>query len=532
VVSTDPTQMGDDERRLAELGYTQELERSWSGFTNFAISFSIISILAGCFTTYYQAWNNGGPFAITWGWLLVSAFILIIGFCMAEIVSAFPTAGGVYYWAASLGGPGWGWFTGWFNLIGLVGVVASVDYFCAQFLAITISLFRSSFDPFDLTNVFVIFLVLLAIHIFINLFPSHILKFWNNISAFWHIIGASIVALILIFDPEKHQSFNFVFTERFNNSGFFEGSTSGIGYFFYIIPLGFLLTQYTITGFDSCGHLSEETKGASLSAAKGVWKSIFYSAIGGWILLLLFTFAATNTDVINGVNADDPGFYGVGSVITIFATSLSLAGFKAIMIIAVIGQIFCAGSGMTSASRMLFAFSRDGAVPGSKFFATVAPNRAPRNATFGIAVACIAVTAPALIGNEAAIPWIFYALAGITAIGLYIAYGIPIFLRWRMGDTFQTGPWTLGSKYKWMCPVAIIEIIIVCIYFSAPFSPLGIPGNDGFAFDNGAVQYAGVVVFGVVGLAGIWWLVSAKNWFKGPHAAIVAPPTTPPASDT
>src|SRR5690349_13079117 len=113
-------QLDADEQRLAELGYKQELERSWSGFTNFAISFSIISILAGCFTNFFAAWNNGGPVMVSIGWPVVSAFILIVALCMAEIVSAMPTAGGIYYWAAKLGGPSAGWFTGWFNLIGLV----------------------------------------------------------------------------------------------------------------------------------------------------------------------------------------------------------------------------------------------------------------------------------------------------------------------------------------------------------------------------------------------------------------------------
>ena len=123
-----------DERQLAEMGYKQDLHRAWSGFSNFAISFTIISVLAGCFTTYGQAWNNGGPVAISWGWPLISIPILIIGFCMSELVSKYPTAGGIYWWASKLGGPVWGWFTGWFNLVGLVGVVASVDYACATFM--------------------------------------------------------------------------------------------------------------------------------------------------------------------------------------------------------------------------------------------------------------------------------------------------------------------------------------------------------------------------------------------------------------
>ena len=121
-----------DEQRLAELGYKQDLSRAWSSFSNFAISFTIISVLAGCFTTYGQAWNNGGPIAISWGWPIIAGIILIIAFCMSELVSAYPTAGGPYWWAAKLGGPGWAWFTGWFNVIGLIAVVASVDYACGE----------------------------------------------------------------------------------------------------------------------------------------------------------------------------------------------------------------------------------------------------------------------------------------------------------------------------------------------------------------------------------------------------------------
>src|SRR3954449_250352 len=135
-----------DEQRLAELGYKQELNRSWSGFQNFAISLTIISILAGCFTTYGQAWNNGGPIAISWGWPLISCAILIIGFCMSELVSAYPTAGGIYWWASKLGGAGWGWFTGWFNLIALIAVTASVDYGCATFMNTVFGLY--GFDLF------------------------------------------------------------------------------------------------------------------------------------------------------------------------------------------------------------------------------------------------------------------------------------------------------------------------------------------------------------------------------------------------
>ena len=169
----------DDERRLAELGYKQELSRSWSAFSNFAISFSIISILAGCFTTFAQAWNNGGPVAISLGWPLISAFILIIGFCMSELASAFPTSGGIYWWASKLGGAKAGYYTGWLNLIGLVAVTASVGYGAATFLNIVLGAlspdYASSFMGGDYIKqqfaLFVIIMILFELgNIWINAF--------------------------------------------------------------------------------------------------------------------------------------------------------------------------------------------------------------------------------------------------------------------------------------------------------------------------------------------------------------------------
>src|SRR5215211_2056714 len=209
-----------DERRLAELGYKQDLQRSWSGFSNFAISFSIISILAGCFTTFGQAWSNGGPIAISWGWPLISVFILIIGFTMSELVSAYPTSGGIYWWAAKLGGPAAGFFTGWLNLIGLIAVTASVAYGAANFLDIFLSLLSDSWaSNFSLQRVFIEFVVILVIAALANIFSSHLLAIVNNISVWWHVAGASLIILVLIVVPDHPQSIGWVFSERINNSG-------------------------------------------------------------------------------------------------------------------------------------------------------------------------------------------------------------------------------------------------------------------------------------------------------------------------
>src|ERR1035438_51712 len=262
-----------DEQRLAELGYKQELKRGWSSFSNFAISFSIISILAGCFTTYGVAFNNGGPVAISIGWPIISLLVLTVAFSMSELASAFPTAGGIYYWSSKLGGPGWGWFTGWFNLIGLVAVVASVDYAAASFLSALFAHYNVDFI-FNFTSenikynahvVFALFAIILAIHGMINVFSSHLVSLFNGISVWWHVIGVTIIIAILLIVPDHHASFSYVFSHKRNASGFSHGM-----YWFYVLPLGFLLTMYTITGYDASAHVSEETHGAEDSAPESV----------------------------------------------------------------------------------------------------------------------------------------------------------------------------------------------------------------------------------------------------------------------
>ena len=203
-----------DEELLAELGYKQELHRSWSGFSNFAISFSIISILAGCFTTFASGWNGGGPAAIAWGWPILAALILCIGLCLAELVSAYPTSGGIYWWASKLGGAKAGYYTGWLNLIGLLAIVASVAYGCATFLDLTLGFFSTSYHSGSLNTIFLYFIGILVVAAVVNIFSSHLLAVVNNVSVWWHVFGAAAIVLILIFLPHHHASVSSVFTSH------------------------------------------------------------------------------------------------------------------------------------------------------------------------------------------------------------------------------------------------------------------------------------------------------------------------------
>jgi amino acid transporter len=511
-----------DEQHLARLGYKQELNRSWSGFSNFAISFSIISILAGCFTNFGAGFNNGGPISISWSWPILGVFILIIGFTMSELVSAYPTSGGIYWWASKLGGPAAGFFTGWQNQIGLVAVTAGVAYGCATFIDLTISTWSDSFAAdYSLKRVFVIFLVVLVLAALLNIFSSHLMAVMNNVSVWWHVVGASAIVLILLLVPDQHQSFSYVFTERFNNSGFSGGSTSSFAFFFAVIPFGFLLTQYTITGFDASAHLSEETDAASKAAAKGIWQSIAYSVLGGYILLLCVVFAIP--DGADG-KPDNAGV-GAGGVAYIFTQAMGSNWAGLVLFISASAQFFCATSCMTSASRMTFAFSRDGAIPGSEILRKLNPKRVPVNSVVFVSIAAAIVTIPALaevnIGTKEApliIPVAFYAVTSIAVIGLYLAFAIPIYLRWRHGDKFEVGSWNNGAKYKWMNPIAVAEILIVTIYLMMPFVPGAVPFSNDFEWKF--VNYAPIVTIGTLVLLVVWWNVSAKNWFTGPKHTI------------
>lgn len=516
----EPVDVLDDEAHLASLGYKQELHRSWSGFSNFAISFSIISILAGCFTSFGLGWNNGGPAAIAWGWPIIAAFIMVIGFCMSELVSAYPTSGGIYWWASKLGGPKAGFYTGWLNLIGLLAIDASVAYGAATFFDTFVGYYSDSWAAgYSLSRVFLEFIVILALAAAVNIFSSHLLALLNNISVWWHVIGSLVVVAILWFflkSGAHHASLSEVFTKTVNNTGLFGGQTGGLGFLLYVLPLSAILTQYTITGYDASVHLSEETKSAANSAARGIWRSIFYSAIGGWILLLTFLFAVQDSGKVTE---------GGGGVLVIFSQALDPKVAGLVVLISFAGQFFCTCACMTSTSRMFFAFSRDRAVPGARWWSTLNAKRVPVYAVIASAVIALLLTLPALVKvdiNGAPVPVAFFAVVSIGVIGLYMSFGIPIFLRWRAGSAFAVGAWNNGSKYRWMNLVAVIEIAIMSIVGLLPTASVGVPWLDGFSMKY--VNYAIIVVPVALALLWIYWHVSVKHWFTGPVTTVDTAP--------
>jgi amino acid transporter len=501
----------EDEKTLHRLGYAQELFRAMGGFQNFAISFTIISILAGCLTSYAVGFEHGGPSSIIWGWLLVGLMATIIALAMAEIASAYPTAGGLYYWASKLGSPGWGWATGWFNLIGQVAVTAAIGYGLATFGAVLADYWFDYYarmdDWFGATanaSIYILYAVFMVAACVINLFNIRITAGLNTISAYWHMVGVAFIVGVLIIVPDRHQSLSYVFTETINNSGFGDGTTSWSSpVFWFVWGLGLLLAQYTITGFDASAHTAEETGNASRMAATGMWTSVVASVFFGWILLLAVTFAIPSTE---------GGLENIGTIVPwIWAESMSQNWAEALLFICVIAQFFCLTASVTSASRMMFAFSRDRAVPGHQVWRRVARNRVPRWSVIGIGFFAAILMIPAIWNYLVG----YFVGTAIAVIGLYIAFVIPVYLRLRKGDAWdEPRAWSLGRHYKWIDTISLLWVAFITILFVFPLYKAGLPWEDDFTWE--LTNYT-ILWFAGIGIVfGGWWFLSAKNWFKGP----------------
>ncbi|WP_434591996.1 amino acid permease [Streptomyces sp. A5-4] len=479
-----------DEERLKQLGYQQTLSRSMSGRANFGVSFTIISILSGCMTMYGYGMNTGGPAVIIWGWLFVGLMTLSVGLSMAEVCSAYPTSAGLYFWAHRMApkrsAAAWAWFTGWFNTLGQIAVTAGIDFGAATFLNALLDLqFGYGAAP---GHTVILFGIILVLHGVLNTFGVRIVAVLNEVSIWWHILGVLVICGALVLVPSHHQSTGFVFGEFVNNTGF----SSSI----YVVLIGLLMAQYTFTGYDASAHMTEETIDASTAGPKGIVRSILVSLAAGFVLLFGFTYGiqsyAGSLDSGTGVPPAQ-----------ILMDALGAAAGKWLLVVIIIAQLFCGMASVTANSRMIYAFSRDGALPFSRTWHKLNPaTRTPANAVWLATGGAFVLGLPYLWNSTA-----YAAVTSIATIGLYIAYVIPTFLRLRQGDQFERGPWHLGSWSNFVGTIAVVWVLVITVLFMLPQSS---------PITTKTFNYAPVAVGVVVVFCGAWWLGSARKWFLNP----------------
>lgn len=474
-----------DAHDLKRFGYTQELFRDMGGFSNFAISFSIISILTGAVTLYGYGLDLGGPREMTIGWPIATVFTLALAISMAELCSAYPTSGAMYHWASALGGAGWGWFVAWMNIIGLIAAQAGINYSCAQFI---LPFLRVPVSP---RNIFLMFAFTLLVHGLLNHYGVKLVAWLNDVSVAVHIVGVfAIVAAIFFFAPL--QPLSFLVTPS--------GHPSLHAPYIWLFLLGLLQAQWTYTGFDASAHMAEETSNARKSAPWGIVLSVAVSGVAGYALLLALTLAIHSVPAV--LAAKDAQGNTVPAAIAILGTAFGAKIGNSLAAIASMAMWFCGLSCVTSASRAVYALARDGGLPCSTFFSRVHK----KYGTPGPAIWAIVAASLLVMAWSGAVP----IVTSLSTVALYMAYTIPVIFGLRARG--HSPSWTAGAQWnigRWgpaVNVVAIVYSVFVSIILVMPPNAL-----------------AGKTLAGVVGALILiyWWTV--RRSFSGPEWARSAP---------
>lgn len=484
----------DDVKTLHSMGYAQELARSMGHFSNFAISFSIICILSGGINSLGQGTSGAGAGALGIGWLVGGGCALLVTLGMAQIASAFPTAGGLYHWSSILGGRFWGWLTAWFNLFGLITVLGAINVGTFAFFN---GAFGEAFGiaapaegaPFWATPQFQFVALITASHALINHLGIKITTKLTDISGYLILAGAVLLAGTLFYyagnDAGETRDFSRLWT--FTN---YTGDASGGVWpkatsLFMAFGLSLLLPIYTLTGYDASAHTSEETKNASQSVPKAIIQSVLWATIFAWLFSCAFALA-----IPDQAEAAKQGwnvfFYVMNEQVPPALRALLYS-------IIFFAQYLCGLATVTSVSRMIFAFSRDKGLPLSETWAKVSPKyRTPVAAIWLGAFLAVAFTAYAK----------YYAvIVSATVIALYISYAMPItagFFAYGKSWT-KMGPWDMGSKFK---IVAVLVTILAVVIFYVGVQPPSDIALKVFAW--------------FIGITLVVWFGLENKRFKGP----------------
>jgi amino acid transporter len=390
-------QLDADAAQLQQLGYAQQLLRDMGGFSNFAVSFSIISILTGAVTLYGHGLRFGGPFVMAAGWPLVAVMTLTVAASLAQLASSFPTAGALYHWAAMLGGPRVGFFTAWFNTIGQFAITAGIDFGLAEFLADMLGW------PRERGYVLPLYAAILLSHAVLNHVGVRAVALLNNVSAWYHVAGVAVVIGALVaFAPR--QDLGFLLTRVSTESSLYT----------YGFLIGLLQAQWTFTGYDASAHVSEETLDPTRNAPWGIFLSVAVSAVVGYALLVGVTLAIG--DLPATLAAPNPFLH-------VLRESLGPALGGALVWITIGAMWFCGLSSVTSNSRMLFAFARDGGLPASTYLSRVSPRFRSPHVAIWVSVAAAFVVA---IWSGA-----YAAMVALSTLALYASYALPVLVGWR-----------------------------------------------------------------------------------------------------
>lgn len=478
--SQEESLIAEDVKTLHNLGYAQELLRRMSGFSNFAVSFSIICILSGGINSFHLGFSSVGGASIGLGWPLSCGFSLLVALAMGQLASAFPTAGGLYHWASILGGKGWGWVTAWFNLVGLVTVLSAINVGTYLFLVGSIGhLVGFKPEEFSPAQNFLCQLLGVSTITFSQALFNHLgIRLTTKLidfSGYLIFAVSSLLTLVLLFySPGIELERLVTFTNYSGDAG--GGVWPQTSNMFLLFLLGLMLPAYTITGFDASAHTSEETIDAARQVPKGIVNSVIWSGVFGWAMLVavVLAFPNMNDAAAKGANA----FFWMMD--TVLPAPLKIALYIGIGI----SQYLCGLATVTSASRMTYAFARDRGLPASGSLRSVSHKyRTPVTAIWMVSILSVAFTVYTPV---------YSTITAVCVIFLYISYVIPTALGlFAYGRTWtRMGPWTLG---KWYRVVAGLCVLICALLIFIGVQP---PNDNALGVTLGALAATALVWFG------------------------------------
>jgi amino acid transporter len=483
----------EDVKVLHGMGYAQELSRSMSKFSNFAISFSIICILSGGINSFAQAISSIGGAGAGIGWITGCLVSAMFALSMAQIASAFPTAGGLYHWASILGNRFTGWVTAWLNLLGLITVLGAINIGTAFFFQGTFG----SWVGMDVSAGHIVTFVALItiIQALFNHLGIKVTTFLTDISGYIiFVTTAVLVVACLVYAPALDFSRLWTFTNYSGEAGgnvFPQSDSMG-----YLFLLCLLLPVYTITGYDASAHTSEETMKAAHSVPEGIVSSVLWSSLVGWIMICAIMLAIP--DMAAGAKQGWSVFYETMNAI--LPAPLKYLLYLGILIT----QLLCGLATVTSASRMLFAFSRDDGMPvGSKALASVSPKyRTPVTAIWTAAILEIIYVFAAQFVSIGGTN-LYTIVVNSTLVFLFLSFSIPLVLGLFAYGTAKwpnPGPWAMGAGlYKL---VTVLSVVGMAVIFYIAIQP-----------PNDKVLW---IVLGFLALAIVLWLAVENRRFQGP----------------
>ncbi|KAI9721235.1 MAG: hypothetical protein M1812_002396 [Candelaria pacifica] len=489
----------EDAAVLARLGYKQELRRNFTMIEVFGISFSIMGLLPSIASTLTYS-IAAGPVGMVWGWFLATGLLFVVGLAMADLGSAMPTSGGLYWWTHFFASPKTrnplSFLVGYSNTLGLVGGLCSIDYgFALMFLSVIVIARDGAWTPSNGT-IYGVFLVTVLCH---GVLASVMSRIMGKLQTIFVVLNFVLIFATIIALPVGRKNRNaggYIFGQVENQTTWPNG---------WAFMLSWLCPIWTVGSFDSCVHISEEAANATKAVPYGILMSIGSCWLFGFILNIVIS-ACMNPDIATLL----PGTYGQ-PMAQIYYDALGKNGALGMMSLLFIVQFLMGVSILVAASRQSWAFSRDGALPFSRFFRPISETFGciPLRAVWG----CVFLTA--ILGLLSLIaPAAAQAVFSLSVAGNNVAWAIPILCRVVWGQAkFKPGPFYTGDRMSpiiaWAAVIFLAFGVILCMF------PVGGPNPTAES-----MNYTVVINSAVWGGALAYYYLDAYKWFTGPKITL------------